>query len=97
MVGRAPLPALLYLHGLCEEMAEAFAKHFHVHIHRRIHGRIHGELRFAAEEVRDPAAMAVQGYRGSRHPFGYPPAPTSPTKEPLTLSNAEEVGITLSE
>ena len=80
-------------HGLCVEMAEAFAEHFHVHIH----GRIHGELRFASEEVLDPEAMPVRGYRGSRHSFGCPPAPTSPTKEPLTLCNAEEVGITLSE
>ena len=80
-------------HGLCVEMAEAFAEHFHVHIH----GRIHGELRFAREEVRDAESIAVQGDRGSRHSFGCPPAPTSPTKGLLTLCNAEEVGITLSE
>jgi 5-methyltetrahydrofolate--homocysteine methyltransferase len=66
----------LYLHRLCVEMAEAFAEHFHE--------RIHGELRFAPEDVRDLEAMAVHGYRGSRHSFGCPPAPTSPTKQLLT-------------
>jgi cobalamin-dependent methionine synthase I len=62
----------LYLHGLSVEMAEAFAEY--------LHKRIRGELGFAAEEARDPETMLNQGYRGSRYSFGYPPAPTSPTK-----------------
>jgi len=71
-------------------MAEAFAEY--------LHKRIRGELGFAAQEARDPDAMLVQGYRGSRYSFGYPACPNlADQKQLLGLLRADEIGITLSE
>jgi 5-methyltetrahydrofolate--homocysteine methyltransferase len=58
---------------------------------------LHG-LSVEMAEARDLDAMLNQGYRGSRHSFGYPACPNlGDQKQLLALLRADEIGILLTE
>jgi 5-methyltetrahydrofolate--homocysteine methyltransferase len=60
--------------------------------------RIRGELGVAAEEARDAKAMMAQGYRGTRHSFGYPACPNLADRQQLlALLDAAAIGVSLSD